>query len=819
MRAVPVTAEVGEVPQVLDGAPLSGAVLVLARMLDRAFLDEAGWDPAGRVLSLPSGHPLLGRTVCRARGCASRVHAGLPGVCLRCFTRLTGMGLSNAEIAAGPELPPPPAPAGRCAVPGCRCRPTVRPAELCQPHAKQFRARRPRVPIEQFLADGRAKPMPACSPCLVAACTRPADGACGYCNTHYQRWRVARRNNPDLDHRRWQAREPPVAGPGQLNLRALPPMVVVEVLFGLQERARAGAKLTDALLRPLCDMARRQQVSSLEECDADQAPSSATGKLLRVFCREVRRALADPGSEQAKSTWDLAVFGHRGNLCFGAISQGWLAEAAKAWAAEELPHHRGGGAARVQSKVGSLGLLSDYLRLRADHGLVPEALGRPDIEGFCNRLAYLEATGRMSRYQRNLVSRDVRAVLAGVRALGLTRVGAPAAGLGGDFAIGRADIAADPERAQAGRDLPAEVLTALCANLASLGPAEVNTAVQILVDTGRRPEEVIDLAWDCLARDSDGGAVLVYDNAKAGRLGRRLPIAEATAAVITAQQHRARSRFPATPLSELKLLPAPRRNPDGRRPISLSMLEGRHRDWADTLPELHSADGVPFDKAKAVPYAYRHSYAQRHADAGVPIDVLAELLDHRSYTVTRGYYRIGQDRRRAAVDRVAALSFDRHGKRVWREARALLESEHARYAVGEVAVPYGVCTEPANVKAGGNACPFRFRCAGCEHFRTDVSYLPDLVAYLDDLLRNSERVLAATDLEDWARAEAMPSEEEVTRVRRLIARVRDGLDELTPEERAGVDDAVATVRRHRSVALGLPRARPPLPDVRPPRPA
>ena len=46
---------------------------------------------------------------------------------------------------------------------------------------------------------------------------------------------------------------------------------------------------------------------------------------------------------------------------------------------------------------------------------------------------------------------------------------------------------------------------------------------------------------------SDDGTVLVYDNAKAGRLGRRLPIAEATAAVITAQQHRARSRFPATP--------------------------------------------------------------------------------------------------------------------------------------------------------------------------------------------------------------------------------------------------------------------------------
>jgi hypothetical protein len=47
------------------------------------------------------------------------------------------------------------------------------------------------------------------------------------------------------------------------------------------------------------------------------------------------------------------------------------------------------------------------------------------------------------------------------------------------------------------------------------------------------------------------------------------------------------------------------------------------------------------------------------------------------------------------------------------------------------------------VQAGGGACPIRFRCAGCDHFRTDVSYLPDLTAYLDDLLRTRERLAAA----------------------------------------------------------------------------
>jgi len=176
---------------------------------------------------------------------------------------------------------------------------------------------------------------------------------------------------------------------------------------------------------------------------------------------------------------------------------------------------------------------------------------------------------------------------------------------------------------------------------------------------------------------------------------------------------------------------------------------------------------------------------------------------------------VGEARRREAVDRVAAMQFDRHGNRVGRDAKALLDSEHARRSVGEVAVPFGVCAEPSNVKAGGGACPYRFRCAGCDHFRTDVSYLPDLKAYLDDLLRTRERLRAATDIDAWARAEATPSNQEITRIRRLINRITAGLDDLTDDERAHVDNAVATVRRHRAVMLGMPRTRPALPDLRP----
>jgi len=104
--------------------------------------------------------------------------------------------------------------------------------------------------------------------------------------------------------------------------------------------------------------------------------------------------------------------------------------------------------------------------------------------------------------------------------------------------IGRGDIPAAPERGEPGRDLPPEIMAALCASLDNLQSAEARIAIQIAIDTGRRPVDILALPLDCLARDADGGAVLVYDYAKAGRLGRRLPIGQATAAVILAEQDR-----------------------------------------------------------------------------------------------------------------------------------------------------------------------------------------------------------------------------------------------------------------------------------------
>ena len=57
------------------------------------------------------------------------------------------------------------------------------------------------------------------------------------------------------------------------------------------------------------------------------------------------------------------------------------------------------------------------------------------------------------------------------------------------------------------------------------------TAYIVLRDTGRRTIEVASLRTECLTRDATG-PVLIYDNHKARRLGRRLPILQSTADTI-----------------------------------------------------------------------------------------------------------------------------------------------------------------------------------------------------------------------------------------------------------------------------------------------
>nr|MDQ6928928.1 transposase [Actinomycetota bacterium] len=78
-------------------------------------------------------------------------------------------------------------------------------------------------------------------------------------------------------------------------------------------------------------------------------------------------------------------------------------------------------------------------------------------------------------------------------------------------------------------------------------------------------------------------------------------------------------------------------------------------------------------------------------------------MGHTKLSTTQGYYKVTDKRKRKAVDQLAALQLDRNGERARRAVERLLESEALRDAVGQVAVPFGICREPTNVKAQGQA--------------------------------------------------------------------------------------------------------------------
>ena len=661
--------------------------------------------------------------------------------------------------------------------------------------------------LEQFLADPRVRPLPPAGTCLVAACTRTADGARGYCNTHYQRWRAAQQSDPGLDRRWWQARESGVAEPGQVNLRALPPLVVVEVLFGMQQRVRGGAKITDVDLRVLCDALRRQQVGSIARLrrpavsrsrrqvgpcgprwpvtSAGRWPTPAASRARTPGiwrCSAIAATCRSPGSPSPG--WPRPPSGGRPNNC---------------------PRHRGGGAATSPRQDQRAGAAVGVPALQpTTAGLIPAALGRRDIEGFLNRLAYLESTGQISRYRRNGICRDVREVLAGIRALGLTRPGGARGRVGRRL---RHRARRHPRRSRTRRTRPRPATgdhgqccapTSTPCNRPRSGspPRSASTPVADPKTSSRLP-------LDCLDRDKDGAR-------RAGlrqHQGRPARPAAADQRDHRRSDHRPAAAgpgtFPDTPVAELKLLPTPRRNPHGRHADQHRHARRPAPRVGPTLPALRTRDGAEFDKTRIVPYAYRHSYAQRHADAGVPIDVLAELLDHRKlngHPPLLPRRRRPPPRRRRHGDRAAASTGTATGSGAtptpcWNPSTPATPS--ARSPSPTAPAPNRPTCKPAAAPARSGSAA-----SGCDHFRTNVAYLPDLQAYLDDLLRTRERLAATIDgVDDWARADATPTEEEITRIRRLINRIKGDVAELDETERA----ADRRGRRHRAPSPRRPR--------------
>ena len=150
---------------------------------------------------------------------------------------------------------------------------------------------------------------------------------------------------------------------------------------------------------------------------------------------------------------------------------------------------------------------------------------------------------------------------------------------------------------------------------------------------------------------------------------------------------------------------------------------------------------------------------------------------------------ITADRKRSAIETVGKLAIDKNG------TPAPIAGATA-YQMRSVAVPFGNCVEPSNVKAGGKACPIRFQCAGCGFYRPDPSYIPALEEHINSLAADREIATAM----DTAPFVIDNLNAQIEAFRNVLDTMRAALDRLDAEQRDQVEKASAVLRKARAGA-------------------
>ena len=766
------------------------------------------WDEVLWLFTGDLDNPRTAAWRCRTPGCPTPTSRQTCR-CETCRRDLADSGLSEEAFDARPRnrRRRPTAP-GACSVAGCEGEMLCR--GLCFGHERSWR--RSGVAVEDFIIT--ARPLARRGTCAVAGCGREHVSPRGLCHFHDER--LGRRHGLGVSAEElagWVAAERPRLSAHQFSMAGLPELVRYELLYALQRRDEMPPPLNPLQVGIL--VRRLEGPSSLRRADPEavcEAGGVQYNSIIRgLFCdlrRHVERAWgAHVGSDPyAGDLWvvgllDLQPNGSRrwrarqGVVDFGDIELGWLRQVTKDWARTARPYlqslREALRACRATSEVLVAAGRTDPALLGAgDFALVVQAIsGQRRADG-----------ALYSASHRNLLLYRLRQVIEHGRVNGLmTDVPDP-------FGHGRAPhVREDANEEEIGKALPEPVIRQLDAHIGLLGPgshggsisaadlqAMHQTIYRLLRDTGRRPGEIVSLRTGCI-EVIDGQPNLVYDNHKAGRMRRRLPITAGTAEVVLAWERR-RAEMPGPPVTHQWLFRTPLlRAQQSVGHLTASCVARAFKIWVAKIDNIDSEvlgpGGTPlaFERSLIFPYALRHSYAQRHADAGVPVDVLRDLMDHASVQTTMGYYRISLKRKQQAIRAIGSLAVDANGK-------PAPFANPLAWERASVSVPFGNCTEPSNVKAGGSSCPIRFQCAGCGFYRPDPSYLPAIEEHLASL-RSDLETARAIGAAGYVIANL---DEQIKAFVHVANTMTERLALLGPDHRVEVEEASRLLRRARA---------------------
>lgn len=615
------------------------------------------------------------------------------------------------------------------------------------------------------------------------------------------------------------------------GLRQRHPGLATELLWSLQHQDRIGFPINISTTRSLIKSAMDFPPTSKSFLNADTDELEKNGVLCSVnawsMFRVVRARLLEryvPWSTDGdllKS--DLIPFGllmtssnrsgsarSMAALDFRPIPLNWARQMTKLWILE-----------RSTTETSSTTVITHVARLCTDFLVLCRARGLPEPtaaseltreHGKVLALALAGMTRRDGKPLTNPYKRFLGSTVAGMidyarKNSDLFEHTTLSFSLDYDLRIPLEDTPGTDDDDETGRAIPETVIEYLFEQLPTARVASPTSSaarndvyttafacyLTLLRDTGRRPSEITKLQRGCLSYDSrTGEATLLWQNDKGRRRGRRLPIWAETAQTLETWFTIRDQLIKGFPSGQQDWLFPTFRSRARDKHLKTTWFNARLRDWIDNqLPDLPGPSngpgaGIPFNKTAVFAYAFRHSYCQRLADAGVAQETLRRLMDHRSADTTAKYYTVTNARKRKAIESVKRLSFDTHGNHS--------PIGEDLYSMAAVAVPFGNCTEPTNIKAGGKACPARFQCGGCTFFRSDPSHLPDMRAHLERMKED----LAWQIAQNLRPSLITDTKNEINAFTALIQAQEARVVALPTTEQDALQEASAVLRRLRS---------------------
>ena len=660
-------------------------------------------------------------------------------------------------------------------------------------------------------------------PCRVLACDRIAHlPGTLLCKAHGNRWRTFRRANPGMELGEWCRREKQVTDGGRVLFAGVHHHVRRQVLYGVYNRSRRNSRTRLDYLQRIVDWLRWLQTTDLlavrdaELPDPWPRPCDQILKTILVTVEYGDRSpktsampTSGPASSSARPVSPISGTSHKAGC--------------------ETSHKHGVGTTSTAPTAFTCSATSSTRSItsrtiyaltppplaettsppwtarpssRSPHTLPPSLNRAPNDTGRatathsrgtdpCNKMPTGSATHSALR-ARNEPHGSIRGIVHGHRRPAHPRIKIPSKMM--------------PAPPCPSRSSDSYLRRGVDGSTSRAQRAHAGRFVRLAAETGRRPGELVSLKYDCIDTESEGGPFLIYTETKvtAGQ-ERKLPVLSAVVDTVREQQLRTRQRHADTPIEHLRLFPRSTMNPHGYHPMGSSLFGDALRKWINELPSLDSDaigdDGqpLPFDRTLVSGYSFRHTYAQRHADAGIAPDVLMAPEPRRSRPPWRT---TGSPRRREAAEIVGNLVIDGEHLAI----RPMAGKHRLADERSTIAVPFGKCSNPQNVAAEGHGCPIRHQCFGCASFSSDPSYLPEMRRRLLDLKAIRARVDAFDGAAEWAKRDARPSDEEIEAIQQRIRTEEDKLAHATPEQRALIDNASITLRKVARHYAGRPHS-------------